>query len=423
MIEVKGKKMFLPTLLEKIREKFLYVEGDPYSGERVYLEASGGSLRLKSVIDHIAKESSIPDELYRFNPASDHAVELMEKGYEDVKLFLGATSGYIIPANSATHTIFRAINAVSSHIPGTNIVTTQLEHPAVLGSTQYYAKVKGLEWRMAPMSKETGSVPIEAILERIDSNTCMLCFQHASNQTGAVNDAAAIIKEARKIKPDLYVLVDAVQYAPHGPIDVEEIGADAYAFGPYKAYCIKGIGFAHISERLAKLPHEQLTGKPQTDWTLGSPAHALISSWSIVVDYLCWLGSQFTDSTDRRELVITAKEAIYAHMKALLDRALNGSKEVKGLLDMDHVTLCGMEKEITDRLFIFLFRVNSLDSPAASRKYNEENRVRVSARIKDSYSTYTLEALGWPDAVRLCAAHYNTPGEIDKFLLATRGMK
>jgi selenocysteine lyase/cysteine desulfurase len=204
---------------------------------------------------------------------------------------------------------------------------------------------------------------------------------------------------------------------------VEEIGADAYAFGPYKAYCIKGIGFSHISERLAKLPHEQLTGKPQTDWTLGSPAHALISSWSVVVDYLCWLGSHFTDATDRRELVITAKEAIYAHMKALLDRALHGSKEVKGLLDMDHVTLCGMEKEITDRMCIFLFRVNSLDSPAASRKYNEENRVRVSARIKDSYSTYTLEALGWPDAVRLCAAHYNTPGEIDKFLIATRKMK
>ena len=165
MIELKAKKMFSSTLLEKIREKFLYVEGDPYSGERVYLEASGGSLRLKSVIEHLTKEYSIPDELYRFNPASDHAVELMEKGYEDVKLFLGAKSGYIIPANSATHTIFRAINAVTSHIPGTNIVTTRLEHPAVLGSTQYYAKVKGLEWRMAPMSKETGSVPMEAILE------------------------------------------------------------------------------------------------------------------------------------------------------------------------------------------------------------------------------------------------------------------
>jgi selenocysteine lyase/cysteine desulfurase len=424
MIEIKGKKMFSPELLEKIREKFLYVESDPYSGERVYLEASGGSLRLKSVIDHVAKEYSIPDELFRFNPASDHAVELMEKGYEDVKLFLGAASGAIIPANSATHTIFRAVSAVTSHIPGGNIVTTELEHPAVLGATRYYAGVNKLEWRMAPLSKETSSVPMEAILERIDSDTCMLCFQHASNQTGAVNDAAVLIKEARKIKPELYVLVDAVQYAPHGPIDVEAIGADAYAFGPYKAYSVKGVGFAHISERLAKLPHEQLTGKPPMDWTLGSPAHALISSWSAVVDYLSWLGGHFTGSTDRRERVIAAKEAIYAHMKALLDRLLHGSKDgskdIEGLLDMEHVTLCGMEKEIADRMCIFLFRLNGLDSPLVSKTYNKEHRVRVSARIRDSYSTYALKGLGWPDAVRLCAAHYNTPEEIDRFLAATK---
>jgi len=423
MVKIIGKEIMSPDLLEKIREKFLYVDWDPYTGERVYLEASGGSLRLKSVVERMAKEFSLPDELFRFNPASDHAVEEMEKGYQDVKLFLGAKSGYIIPANSATHTIFRTIDTVTNHIPGKNIVTTQLEHPAVLSSTKYFAEKNGLEWRMASMSRETGSVPMESILEKIDKDTCMLCFQHASNQTGAVNNAKVIIEEARKIKPDLYVLVDAVQYAPHGPIDVEDIGADAYAFGPYKSYCAKGIGFAHISERLAELPHEKLIGKPPTDWTLGSPAHALISAWSAVVDYLCWLGGHFTDSTDRREQIIAAKSAITGHMLALLDRALHGSDNVGGLLDMEHVTMCGLEEEIKNRMCIFLFRINDLDSPTANRKYNEKYHVRVSARIKDTYSTYTLDGLGWPDAIRLSAAHYNTLDEIDKFLMATEALK
>lgn len=62
----------------------------------------------------MAKEVALPDEVYRFNPASDHAVEAMEKGIEDVKIFLGAKSGYIMPANSATHTIYRAANAIIS---------------------------------------------------------------------------------------------------------------------------------------------------------------------------------------------------------------------------------------------------------------------------------------------------------------------
>jgi selenocysteine lyase/cysteine desulfurase len=423
MPKIIQKKMFSTDLLEKIRERFLYVDWDPYTGERVYLEASGGSLRLKSVVDVMAKEVALPDEVYRFNPASDHAVEAMEKGIEDIKIFLGAKSGYILPANSATHTIYRAANAIISHIPGSNVVTDQLEHPAVLSPTKYYAELNAKEWRFAKISNETGSVPIEDILEKIDKDTCLLCFQHASNQTGAVNDAKTIIQKAREINPDLYVIVDAVQYAPHGPIDVEDIGADAYAFGPYKAYCVKGIGFAHISERLAQLPHENLIGKPSTNWVLGSPPHAMYAAWSKVVDYLCWLGSHFTETRDRRELVVAAKKAINQHMLALLDRLLHGTDAVEGLLDMEHVTLCGMEDEIINRMCIFLFRLNGFDSPMASEQYNRKYHVRVSARVKDAYSAFPLEGIGWPDAVRLAAAHYNTPEEIDWFLKATREMK
>ncbi|MFQ5722124.1 MAG: aminotransferase class V-fold PLP-dependent enzyme, partial [Candidatus Aminicenantales bacterium] len=299
MADPKDISMFSSSLLKEIRNKFLYVDWDPYSGRRVYLEASGGSLRLKSVVETIAKEASLPDELYRFNPASDYVVDAVDKGLEDVRLFLGAKSGEIIPAHSATQTMFRVVSTVVANVPGTNIVTTELEHPAVLGATKFYAETTGKELRLAKVSKETSSVPPEAILDLIDKETCILVFQHGSNQTGAINDVKTIIEEARKIKPDLYILVDAVQYAPHGHIDVEEYGADAYAFGPYKSYCVKGIGFAYVSDRLSKLPHERLYGKPETNWVLGSPAHMMYASWSAVVDYLCWLGSHFTESTDR----------------------------------------------------------------------------------------------------------------------------
>ena len=259
-------------------------------------------------------------------------------------------------------------------------------------------------------------------MEKVDKDTCLLAIQHGSNQTGAINDVKTIIQEARKIKPDLYVLVDAVQYAPHGQIDVEDYGADAYAFGPYKAYCVKGIGFAHISDRLAKLPHENLLGKPDTNWALGSPAHMMYASWSATVDYLCWLGSHFTESTERRDQIIASKDAIHAHMKALFHRAMYGSERIEGLLDQEHVTVCGMPKNIENRLCIFLFRLRGIDSSTAMERYNQEHGIRLAARIKDAYSTVALEALGWPDAVRLSGAHYNTPGEIDLFLKATKAL-
>ncbi len=422
MAETKEVSMFSSSLLKEIRNKFLYVDWDPYSGRRVYLEASGGSLRLKSVMETVARESALPDELYRFNPASDYVVDAVDKGIEDARLFLGAKSGEIIPAHSATQTMFRIIHTVVANIPGNNIVTTELEHPAVLGATKFYAETTGKELRLAKLSQETSSVPAEAILDLIDKDTCILVFQHGSNQTGAINDVKTIIAEARKIKPDLYVLVDAVQYAPHGHIDVEEYGADAYAFGPYKSYCVKGIGFAYASDRLSKLPHERLYGKPETNWVLGSPSHMMYASWSAVVDYLCWLGSHFTESADRREQIVAAKKAIHAHMRALLHRAMKGTKEIEGLWQMKHVTTCGMSEEIGNRLCIFLFRLDGLDSSAAIKRYNNEHGIRLAARIRDAYSTVPLKALGWPDAVRLSAGHYNTPEEIDLFLKATKAL-
>lgn len=415
--------LFSRELLAEIRNRFMYPDSDPYSGKRVYLEASGGSLRLKSVVDTISREAALPDELFRFNPASDAVVEAVEKGTEDVKLFLGAKSGVIIPSHSATHTIFRAMEAVTSHVPGKNLVTTELEHPAVLGATHYYAQKNGLEWRVAKLSRQTSSVPYRHILEKIDRNTCILAFQHGSNQTGAINDVKTIIKEARKIKPELYVLVDAVQYAPHGPIDVEEYGADAYAFGPYKAYCVKGIGFAHISDRLARLPHENLHGKPETNWILGSPAHMMYASWSATIDYLCWLGGHFTASVDRRAKIVAAKGAIFNHMKALLLRIMNGTATIPGLRSQGHVATCGLPEELDDRLCIFLFRLAGLDSSTAVTRYNQDHGIRLAARIRDAYSSVPLDALGWPDAVRLSAAHYNSPEEVDLMLTATAALR
>ena len=122
-------------------------------------------------------------------------------------------------------------------------------------------------------------------------------------------------------------------------------------------------------------------------------------------------------------MILTAKDAIHTHMKALLHRALYGTEKNEGLLDMDHVSICGMPKGIGNRLCIFLFRLDGIDSSTAMTRYNKEHGIRLAARIKDADSTVSLDALGWPDAVRLSAAHYNTLEEIDLFLKATKALK
>ena len=409
-------------LLQKIRSRFHYVESDPISGKRIWLEAASGSLRLKSAIEALSKQSKFADQLGRANPGSRDANTVLDKGLEDVRLFLGARSGIIMPAMSSTHAIFRVVNGVLAHIAGTNVVTTDLDHPSVYDSTRQFSEAYGKEWRVAHLDPQSGSVTPDAILERVDKETCLIAMTHGSNITGALLGIRTVAEEARKLNPDVYVLVDGVQYAPHASIDVEELGVDAYVFGPFKVYCVKGIGFAYLSERLATLKHWSLLGKPADDWSLGSPEEATYAAWSAVVDYLCWLGSHFTDSTDRRSQIVAAMEASWSHMTNLLKRLLYGTDQVAGLMDMDHVTLHGMSHDLSQRLCLLFFSLDRMNSYQGVELYNQ-NGIRLHNRTRDAYSNHTLEALEIPDGIRLSASHYNTPQEIDYFLETTARFK
>ncbi|MFR3390769.1 MAG: aminotransferase class V-fold PLP-dependent enzyme [[Clostridium] scindens] len=65
----------------------------------------------------------------------------------------------------------------------------------------------------------------------------------------------------RRSTPDIYVISDAVQHAPHAVIDVEDWGVDVANFAPYKFFGIRGCGYAYVSDCVAKLPHHKLIHK------------------------------------------------------------------------------------------------------------------------------------------------------------------
>lgn len=412
------KGLYSPGLMEEIRSRFEYVDWDPYSGKRIYLEAASGSLRPKSVIEAMAKETCLPDQQGRANPGSAHSVEVTAKGIEDLMIFFGAKSGQTIPGWSSSHVIYRITNAVLSSIPGTNVVTTGLDHASVRSAITQFAEKYGKEERIAELNRETGSVELDTIYEKIDKDTCFLAVIHTSNVTGEVFDVKTIVEEARKIKPDLYIMVDGVQYSPSDLIDVEEIGADAYVFAPYKNYGIKGCGYAHVSDRLAKLPHWKYIFKPKTSWDLGGVEHQSYAAWSAVVDYLCWLGGHFTDSIERRALVVAAMQSIKVHTTGLLSTLINGTDKTRGFKDMKHVTVYGMGEDLSSRACLVGFNLKGIESAKGCELYKGE-QLRLHAPGQDPFFAAMLKQLGISSFIRLSACHYNTPEEIELFLKAT----
>ncbi len=412
------KGLYSPELMEEIRSRFEYVDWDPYSGKRIYLEAASGSLRPKSVIETMARETELPDQQGRANPGSAHSVEVTAKGIEDLMIFFGAKSGQTIPGWSSSHVIYRITNAVLSSIPGTNVVTTGLDHASVRSAITQFAEKYGKEERIAEPNRETCSVELDTIYEKIDKDTCFLAVIHTSNVTGEVFDVKTIVEEARKIKPDLYIMVDGVQYSPSDLIDVDEIGADAYVFAPYKNYGVKGCGYAHVSDRLAKLPHWKYIFKPETSWDLGGVEHQSYAAWSAVVDYLCWLGDHFTDSTERRALVVAAMQSIKVHTTGLLSMLINGTDKTRGFKDMKHVTVYGMGEDLSSRACLVGFNLKGIESAKGCELYKGE-QLRLHAPGQDPFFAAMLKQLGISSFIRLSACHYNTPEEIELFLKAT----
>ncbi|HEY3381725.1 MAG TPA: aminotransferase class V-fold PLP-dependent enzyme [Vicinamibacterales bacterium] len=409
---------FAPALMDEIRNQFVYVDWDPYSGQRIFFDAASGSCRPTRVVEAMARETCLPDQQGRANPGSSHAVDVTAKGIEDLMTFFGARSGQTIPGWSSSHVIYRITDAVLSTIPGTNVVTTGLDHASVRSALSQFSAKYGKQERIAEPNRETASVELAAICDLIDAKTCFLVLTHTSNVTGEVYDVKTIIREARKIKPDLFVMVDGVQYSPSDLIDVEDIGADAYVIAPYKNYGVKGCGYAHASDRLACLPHWKYTLKPATSWDLGGVEHQSYAAWSAVVDYLCWLGRHFTEAPGRRELVVAAMKAIKAHQVGLLALLLDGTAATPGLRAMDHVTVYGIGQDLCRQSLLVGFNLAGIESTDGCDLYRRA-QIRVHAPGHDPFFAAMLRQLGISSFIRLSGSHYNTAAEIEQFLAAT----
>lgn len=413
---MKSQAVFNAGLMGEIRNRFENVESDPIAGKRIYFENAGGTLRLKSVLKAVNFFTGLPDNAGRRNQTSRKITDTIIKGREDVRLLLGApAAGHVISEQSGTGMIFRVISTVARSVPGGNLVTSNLEHPAVYDACHILARRHGLDCRVATLDRQTGSVPVEAVTRLVDKDTVMLAIIHASNILGSVNDVGRMAAEARRIKPDLYIIVDGCQYGSHGVIDVAQYGADAWIFDAYKIYSKIGTNFACLTSRLASLDRDNLLGKATTDWDLGTREPAAFASISCVAEYLQWLGSHFSDSRNPREIILAAMRAVESHEHQITELMLHGAEGIPGLCNMKHATVYGAKDDLNKYQAIIAFNLKGIHS-ADIVDYLEANGVRVHNRTSDAYSRHVLAALGIKECVRVSLGHYNTAEEVLMFL-------
>lgn len=410
---------FTSEVSQFVRSSFYYLEKDIYGEDRIFFENSGGSLRLKKVVEEDAKYASYPDCPERTHKEAQLLKDTIAKGIEDIRLFLNAKDGSILPGYTASEIMYEMVRTIAENTSGTNIVTTAIEHPSSYDACKMYAEKTGKELRVANANPVTGGVEVEEITSLIDKDTSLLSVIHTSNLTGAMLDIETIIKKAREINPELYVIVDAVQCAPHHVIDVECLKVDGLNIAPYKMFGNRGMAFAYVSERISSFPHPRLLATKEDNWIIGSPTPAHFAGFTQIVNYICTIGSFYTKSTDRRELIVKGMTRIHKQEKALLERMLFGSNQVCGIKDLKGVTLHFAEQNIENQDCILAITFDNLSPTKAVEKYGEKN-IRVYDRVDSSfYSKRILNAVNLNGIVRVSPLHCHTVEEIDAFLKVT----
>jgi len=404
-------------LLDQVRDRFAHVDTCPFQGPRVFFENAGGALTLKSVVDTSAKFAAIPDNQGRDNPASHQLVDIINASKAGMRTMFNAPVGQFFVGESGTELLFRLIRtAIVGAEQGGIVLGSTLEHPASRSAAIKWADVTGQPYVAVPHDDATGTVTADGYARHMTADVRVATIIHTSPVTGMSVDVAAVSAAIRAVAPDCFIIVDGIQHASHGHIDIEACDVDGYVVSPYKVFSRHGYGVAWASDRLTALPREGLIGGPAENWELGTRDTGAYATFSDVVDYFTWLGAHFTDSDDPRARIEAAAAAIHDHEKSLTDAILHGVGNLKGLAEMPGVTIIGGVDNAAREGLVSL-TVDSVDAVDLVAALNEQG-IRTHVRKADHYSGNILTPLGLSSCVRVSLCHYNSEREVSQFLAA-----
>ncbi|MEO0752518.1 MAG: aminotransferase class V-fold PLP-dependent enzyme, partial [Pseudomonadota bacterium] len=280
-----------PALLTAIRDRFAHVESCPFQGPRIFFENAGGALTLKSVVETTGFYAALPDNPGRVNPAGQGTQAIIAKAKADMRDFMNAPTGQFFVGETGTELIFRMVRSVAVTLPkDAQVLGSSIEHPATRSAARHWAGVMGLDYVNVPHDDATGLVTAADYAAHVTPQTRLATILHGSPVTGMGMDVGAIAAAIRAVAPECFIIVDGIQHAAHGQVDLASYDVDGYAISPYKCFSRHGYGVAWISDRLTALPHEQLIDAPAEGWEFGTRDAGSYATMSDVVDYFEWLG-------------------------------------------------------------------------------------------------------------------------------------
>lgn len=398
--------------IQSVRDDFPILSRTIYGKPLVYFDNAATTQKPRSVIDAISN--------YYLNDNANvhrgvHYLSQQATGaFEDVRKKVAA----FVNAGSSNEIIFtrgatEAINLVAWSFcetflhAGDEIIVSVLEHHSNIVPWQIACERKGAQLKVIPVTPE-GDLDLKAFEQLLNKRTKIVAIGHISNALGTINPVVEIVAMAHS--KNIPVFVDGAQGLSHGPVDVQKLDCDFYAFSAHKMYGPMGIGGLYgKTSWLSKMQPYQLGGEMIDKVTFekttyneipykfeaGTPNVADVMGFGAAIDYLNELGWDF----------ITAQE------NDLLKYASARLQEVEG------VKIIGTPAHKAAIISFLIEGIHFFDAGTII------DHLGIAVRTGSHCTQPLMDILGINGTLRASLAFYNTRQEVDKLTDAIKRVK
>jgi cysteine desulfurase family protein (TIGR01976 family) len=387
-----------------------------WNGRRpVFLDGPGGTQVPQIVIDaitfYLTTCNANHGGVFATSRMSDEVLHEAQRAVADL-LNAPSPDEIVFGQNMTSLTFHVSRSLARTWKPGDRVLVTRLDHDANVSPWRLAARDVGAEVRFVDVRPEDCTLDTDDLRKQLSPGTKLLALTCASNAVGTMPDVKAAVRLAHEAGALVYL--DAVHYAPHGPIDVQEWGCDLLACSAYKFFGPHvGIlwGRRELLESLSPYKVRPAAETLPDRWMTGTQNHEGIAGVAAAVEYIAAL---VPARADRRLRLRAAMAAVKDYETDLCRRVL------RGLADRPRFRVWGVADP--GRLGE---RAPTVSITAQDRTPEQMARHLAARELYtwngNFYALELTERLGLEDRgglLRLGLVHYNTADEVDRLIHA-----
>jgi cysteine desulfurase family protein (TIGR01976 family) len=286
------KELFMSLNIDLVRGQFPSLDRPA-----IFLDNPAGTQISKPSLDRINRyliECNANHEgMFETSRKSD---AILHEAHAAMADFLNASrpEEIIFGNNMTTLTLHMSRTLARNLKAGDNILVTRLDHDANIAPWMLVAEDKGCNLLWVDIDVEQGTLDLDDFAKALEKKPKIAAFGYASNLLGTVNPVKKLTKMAKDIGAIVYI--DAVQYAPHGPIDVQDIGCDFLVCSSYKFFGPHAgalYGKYDLLNEMKPYKVRPASNELPYKYETGTQNHEGIAGVLGALEYLEWLGMQF----------------------------------------------------------------------------------------------------------------------------------